>query len=40
MRRSIAAALTALAGLVVLVDLAIANPALSGLAGWLNQLGG
>ena len=38
MRRSIAAALTALAGLVVLVDLAIANPALSGLAGWLNQL--
>src|SRR5947199_5793998 len=38
MRRSIAAALTALAGLVVLVDLAIANPALGGLAGWLNQL--
>ena len=38
MRRSITAALTALAGLVVLVDLAIANPALSGLAGWLNQL--
>jgi hypothetical protein len=38
MRRSIAAALTALAGLIVLVDLAIANPALGGLAGWLNQL--
>src|SRR2546421_12399445 len=38
MRRSIAAALTALAGLVVLVDLAIANPALGGLAGWLNRL--
>ena len=38
MRRSVAAALTALAGLVVLVDLAIANPALGGLAGWLNQL--
>jgi hypothetical protein len=38
MRRSITAALTALAGLVVLVDLAIANPALGGLAGWLNQL--
>jgi len=38
MRRSIAAVLTALAGLVVLVDLAIANPALGGLAGWLNQL--
>lgn len=38
MRRSITAALTALAGLVVLIDLAIANPALGGLAGWLNQL--
>jgi hypothetical protein len=38
MRRSITAALTALTGLVVLVDLAIANPALGGLAGWLNQL--
>src|ERR1700730_10927440 len=38
MRRSIAAALTAIAGLLVLVDLAIANPALGGLAGWLNRL--
>ena len=38
MRRSITAALTALAGLIVLVDLAIANPAVGGLAGWLNQL--
>lgn len=38
MRRSITAALTTLAGLVVLVDLAIANPALASFAGWLNQL--
>jgi hypothetical protein len=38
MRRSIPAALTAVAGLLVLVDLAIANPALGGLAGWLNRL--
>jgi hypothetical protein len=38
MRRSIPAALVTLAGLVVLLDLAIANPALAGIAGWLTQL--
>jgi hypothetical protein len=37
-RRSIPAAITALAGLLVLVDLAIANPALGGAADWLNRL--
>ena len=38
MRRSVPSALLALAGLVILGDLAIANPALGGVAGWLTQL--
>lgn len=38
MRRSIPAAVVAVVGLVLLADLAVANPALGGLAGWLTQL--
>lgn len=38
MRRSIPAAGVTVAGLIILADLAIANPALGGLAGWLTQL--
>lgn len=38
MRRSIPAAVVAVVGLVLLADLAIANPALGALAGWLTQL--
>lgn len=38
MRRTTTAAVVAVAGLLVLVDLAIANPTLGSLAGWLTQL--
>jgi hypothetical protein len=38
MRRSIPAAVVAVVGLLLLADLAVANPALGGLAGWLTQL--
>jgi hypothetical protein len=38
MRRSIPTAVVAVVGLLVLADLAIANPALGALAGWLTQL--
>src|SRR5436309_772106 len=38
MRRSLPTALLALVGMVLLVDLVVANPTLESLAGWLTQL--